>query len=44
MLGKKKNIPQCVYGCCRALFTGTKKKTNRVLRAREKRAWKKEQD
>ena len=44
MLGGKKNrcthgALECPWGCCRSLQTGSKKKTKRVLRTREKREW-----
>lgn len=47
MLGNRRNrnrhgARECRYGCCRSLVTGRKAKTRRVLRAREKRAWKAE--
>jgi len=48
MLGKKRNRHQCMYGCCRTLIEGqklfTKKRERKIFRAREKRAWKKEED
>ena len=44
MIGARRNrarhgASECPYGCCRSLVTGTKEKTRRVLRTREKRAW-----
>lgn len=51
MLGNKRNRNQCAYGCCRdvkitrhgcrELFT--KARERKIFRAREKRAWKKEE-
>lgn len=45
MMGGRRNrcrhgAVECTYGCCRALVTGSKSKTRRVIRTREKRAWK----
>lgn len=46
MLGRK-NRRTCEYGCCRTLIFGqklfTKKSERGIFRAREKRAWKKEE-
>ncbi len=33
MLMKKKNVPQCSYGCCKSFIT------NKSVRKREKNAW-----
>lgn len=46
MLGKRRNrcrlgAVECVYGCCRALVTGSKSQTRRILRRREDRNWRK---
>lgn len=47
MLGKKRNQHACVYGCCRDFIPGqklfTKKRERKIFRAREKRAWRKEE-
>lgn len=48
MLGNRRNRQrhgalECQYGCCRSLVTGDKSKTKRILRRREKNAWKKEE-
>lgn len=48
MLGEKRNRHSCPYYCCRTLIKGqklfTKARENRIFRAREKRAWKKENE
>ena len=47
MMGSKKNrithgMRECPYGCCRCHITGSKAKTGRTLRTREKRHWRQE--
>jgi hypothetical protein len=49
MLGGRKNrcehgALECPYGCCRSLVTGKKAKTRRILRRRDQRQWRKEEN
>jgi len=41
-MGNSRSLGLCSYGCCRGTRTGSKARTRKILRAREKRAWQKQ--